>query len=203
MRSFIKHIRKILVPALALVSLGVNANVITLDFSNGVDRYDPSGQDSDNKPFTLLGDTLTLSGDSWKSVTGNFVISSDTVLKFELFIEDAGEIIGVGFDTDNTWSGSGEAGNFFQFAGSQNGPFTASNPQYDALNVWQLVELSLSDLAGQTFSRMVFITDDDRKDPLVGASFRSVQTAANQVPAPASIALLGAVLLLLGRFARK
>ncbi|WP_380058932.1 malectin domain-containing carbohydrate-binding protein (plasmid) [Falsihalocynthiibacter sp. SS001] len=140
---------------------------------NEITSYDAQ----DSKPgagYTVspTGDSLTLDGNVWKKTAitgGDYTITEDTVLRFDLTIlTDTGEIVGIGLENDNSFRTDNDA--LFQLFGSQN--FSSwsnqgSNGLYGNVGEVTSYEISLADYAGQTFSTLAFINDDDRNNSSV------------------------------------
>ena len=119
------------------------------------------------------GGALSLDGNVWKSVDlGSFEVTEDTVLRFDFRLDQLGEIHGIGLEDDNDL---GNGGAFFQLAGTQTlkvGDQTHRG-EYGAAGDTVSYTIDLSDYAGRTFDRMVFVNDHD------GAPRNAAETFSN------------------------
>lgn len=162
---------------------------------NAIQSYDRQ----DSKPGTGFevspaGDSLTLDGNVWKKTAltgGDYVITEDTVLRFDLTILTAtGEIVAIGLENDNAFRTEDDA--LFQIFGSQNFSTWTNqdfNDQYGEVGQPTSYEISLAEYAGQSFSTLAFINDDDVNGTSV-VQFANVQlveelvTVGNGTEAP-------------------
>ncbi|MCG8585776.1 MAG: hypothetical protein MI757_13805, partial [Pirellulales bacterium] len=71
--------------------------------------------DDDGDP-NQLDETLTLTGNGWRSIDFAYEVTEDTILEFDFSSTVEGEIHAIGFDTDDTISSD----RTFQFFGTQN-----------------------------------------------------------------------------------
>ena len=94
--------------------------------SGDLSRYGGSDRITGMPPSRRDGTTISLSGNAWKALDLPVTITENTVLSFDLSIEDAGEIVGIGFDTDNNLSPEF----LFQLDGTQSWGRQAFNGQY-------------------------------------------------------------------------
>lgn len=162
---------------------------------NAITSYD--GQDT--KPGTGFavsptGDSLTLNGNVWKKTAltgGDYIVSEDTILRFDLtIVNPTGEIVAIGLENDNSFRTDDDA--LFQLFGSQNfssGSNQSSNGLYGTVGEVQSYEIDLGAYAGQSFSTLAFINDDDGNNASV-VNFANVQlvevlqTGGNGTEAP-------------------
>ncbi len=178
------------------VSIDVRApgggDVVTdINFNeNDIDSYD--GQDaSPGTGFAIspTGESLTLTGNVWKKTAftgGDYAVTENTVLRFDLTVIDpSGEIVAIGLENDNNFRSDNDI--LFQLFGNQNFS-TWANQQYknDYGTVGQPTsyEISLADYAGQSFSLLAFINDDD-KNATSSVSFANVQMVEKLPDIPA------------------
>ena len=124
------------------------------------------------------GASLALSGNTWKEVAlprGAYQVTADTVLRFDLTLEgSAGEILGIGLETDGDFRSGGEA--LFQLAGRQNFGSHASREHFGragAVGETVSYEIDLGAHAGRSFDTLVLVADDDR-DAAVAVRFADV-----------------------------
>lgn len=131
-----------------------------------LDSY--AGQDV-NPTESLITDGFTLDGNSWKSVSGAFTITTDTILEFEFRSVSEGEIHGIGFDFDNTLSGA----QTIQLYGTQS--FGVGGATYTDIGNFQSFSLNVSDFLGTgVFDRIFFVNDDDANSS-ANSSFRNIR----------------------------
>ncbi|MEM8685443.1 MAG: tandem-95 repeat protein, partial [Pseudomonadota bacterium] len=145
---------------------------------NPIESYD--GQDSKRGTgFTIEdgGAGITLDGNVWKktAITGGYTITEDTVLRFDLtIINPTGEIVGIGLENDNSFRTDDDI--LFQLFGSQNFSTWTNqdyNGDYTGAGEPQSYEIDLSAYAGQSFSTLALINDDDVNNASV-VSFANV-----------------------------
>ena len=124
------------------------------------------------------GASLQLTGNTWKKIAlpaSAQTITEDTVLRFDMtLLGSAGEIIGIGLETDNNFRTSGDA--LFQLAGRQNFGSQSSREyfgQAGAVGETVSYEIDLGAFAGQSFATLVFLADDDR-DAAIDVRFSNV-----------------------------
>ena len=125
--------------------------------SHGGSKQDRSGGGT----VVDAGAGLRLAGNTWKSVAiagpdgGDYDVTENTVLELTFSASDAGEIAGVGFDTD---AGLSED-RFFALAGSQNWGNRAFHSNDDGMRT---VRIAVGESFTGTFDRLVFAADEDR-----------------------------------------
>jgi hypothetical protein len=125
------------------------------------------------------GTAVRLTGNTWKKIAlpDGAVIGEDTVLRFDLRLDgSAGEILAIGLETDDDFRSEGDA--IYQLAGRQNFGHASRDAFGQAGAPGQTVsyEIDLSDHAGDPFTHLVLIADDDR-DADVNAVFSNVRLA--------------------------
>lgn len=118
-------------------------------------------QDSDGN-FELQndGDTLKLENNTWKYVSTDFTVDSQTTISFEFKSSSEGEIHGIGFETDEDETES----RFVTLHGTQD--WGVSYDTYQKGDGWVEYEINIdsetnTNLAGTTISNLVFVNDDD------------------------------------------
>jgi hypothetical protein len=116
------------------------------------DNQDGSGKYiiSDN------GNTLSLYGNTWKSMPISAEITPDTVFELELKNNGAGEIIGIAFESDNKLTTS----RVYKFTGSQN--WSNDSYQYTDFDEYQIMTLPIGTMSIGEFDRLVFVLDEDK-----------------------------------------
>ena len=161
---------------------------------SAIESYD----NQDAKPgtgFTIAdgGASITLDGNVWKktSLPESYVITENTVLRFDFTALNAsGEIVGIGLENDNFYRTENDI--LFQIAGGQNFSAwanTALRGSYTGAGAPQFYEIDLSAYAGQSFSKLVLINDDDgSNDSLIRfanvALVEVIDTSGNDTAAP-------------------
>ena len=159
---------------------GGGETATAIDFSAApIQSYD----DQDTTPGAgfAVGDggaSLQLTGNTWKKIAlpaGAQTITEDTVLRFDMtLLGSAGEILGIGLETDNNFRNGGDA--LFQLAGRQNFGSQASREyfgQAGAVGETVSYEIDLGAFAGQSFATLVLLADDDR-DAAIDVRFANV-----------------------------
>ncbi|MCV6595643.1 MAG: hypothetical protein OIF40_00985, partial [Mangrovicoccus sp.] len=104
------------------------------------------------------GKTLVQSTDAWTTVDiGSFVVTEDTVLRFDFSSTDEGEIHGFEFDNDDL--PSGDYG--FQLFGTQT-IYRQDFNDYRLSDGTKTYEIAVGEFFTGTFDSLVFFSDDDR-----------------------------------------
>ncbi|SDX58100.1 Glyoxal oxidase N-terminus [Albimonas donghaensis] len=104
------------------------------------------------------GTAITLTGNAWKSVGIRQHITADTRLRLDVKAPDVGEFFGLALEND----GVIDRGNMLVLGGAQNVNRIADRFSYTAGGGVQSYDIALGDyFAGETFSRLVLIADDD------------------------------------------
>jgi RHS repeat-associated protein len=137
----------------------------------GADQDGQNGKDTAG--YSIEGSCgIQLAGNAWKKVPYTVNITSDSVLHFEVMIDDAGEITAIGLDDDSSWNNPVR---IFQLAGSQSGAVIQG---YEGVPSGEWVSASIP--VGQRFTGnmnfITFIRDDDA----VGrgtVSFRNIRVS--------------------------
>ncbi|WPJ96129.1 glycoside hydrolase family 71 protein [Coraliomargarita algicola] len=102
---------------------------------------------------------LELSGNAWKCIPLDYKVSKYTVLEFELFCHDAGEILGIGLDNDTDFQ---DEKRFFQLAGSDvllPYGWQESNGQYAGTTTFY--SIAVGDFYTGTMTKLFLVADDD------------------------------------------
>lgn len=160
------------VPVLPLLSFTNVRLYEALDFSEySVLPYDPEQDDSDTSMAQVSenGLSLTLSGNAWKRIEGEFTISADTVLIAHVRITGTVEVAGIGFDTNNFQN----ADSVLSFGGTQSYGLNAGD--VTATDGWQRIAIPVGEMIPPgSYNFMTFIADNDA-DPAAGeVEFRHV-----------------------------
>ena len=132
--------------------------------------YDPA-QDEGEAILSAGGARLTLTGNAWKTVELAQPITSNTWLSFDLTSDDVGEMIAVGFDSDDTLN---SLHRFFQLAGDPTIDVKTDFFTYEAGDGTRHFDIRLGDYSLGAPDRIVFGADDDA-DGSGTATFSNVQ----------------------------
>ncbi|MES9993736.1 MAG: RHS repeat-associated core domain-containing protein, partial [Candidatus Thiodiazotropha sp.] len=139
--------------------------------------YGGAGQDV-NGTATVQGNSLTLTGNTWKRIAFPYTITPDTVLEFDFESSTEGEIQGIGFDIDSTidreWS--------FKVYGSQSWGIQDAG-SYTGSGVMRLV-IPVGQYFTGTMQWLTFINDHDVASPTAQSRFSNVRVyeASGQAP---------------------
>ena len=118
------------------------------------------GQDQESTSYVVAdgGDTLHLTGNSWKKFNVSYDVTPNTVIEFDFQSSVEGEIQAIGFDTNDLLSSSDH---FFQLFGSQ---AWWGNQDYHDYSVGQGLRhyvIPIGQYFTGSFSRLVLANDDD------------------------------------------
>ena len=138
--------------------------------SNAINVMSYESQDEGTADISADGSTITLTDNAWKALDLTQTITANTVLSFDLKADVVGEVLGIGFDTDDNLSAEW----LFQLAGTQK-PLGLQDyyGQYTAGDGWVHYEIAVGQFFTGDFSRLVLAGDDDAgtgADP----SFRNI-----------------------------
>ncbi len=124
---------------------------------SSIQTFDAS-EDTGAASVSPGGASVLLSGSAWKEIPGNFVITADTILRFQYSASAQGRIQAIGFDTD----AQATPATVFQIDGTDvygiqdfNGLHTAG------VGETAVVEIPVGTFFTGTFNRLVLISDDD------------------------------------------
>lgn len=140
-----------------------------IDFNSYTINSYGGSQDNGSGSVYGSGEGIVLTGNSWKSISLNYTITSNTVIEFEFGSTSQGEIHGIGFDTDNSIS----ANRTFQLYGTQNW----GNRDYDYTNpgYWQSFTVPVGSYYTGTFNRLFFSNDKDSGSTNNNTYFRNIK----------------------------
>jgi len=119
-----------------------------------------------------------LKANAWKKISSNFIITPNTIVDFEFRSNLAPEIIGIGFDNDEEIS----ANLSFQVGGYQRWGIQ-NYRSFNALSTWQKVSIPVGKFFTGTFSKFIFICDEDKFNPPGDAMFRNIRIHQGNCPA--------------------
>ncbi|GAB5495479.1 MAG: hypothetical protein Phyf2KO_05590 [Phycisphaerales bacterium] len=155
-----------------MVTLSVNARTTDgVDFDSvDIDSYGGADQDRDLTVETD-GDTLSMSGNGWKSIDYDYTVTEDTILEFQFKSGTEGEIHGIGFDTD----GSIDPGKTFRLHGTQDWGIDMSSDYEGSEGEWVTYRIRVGDHFQGDFDRMTFVNDHDAGGQDGESAFRGVR----------------------------
>jgi hypothetical protein len=186
-----------------LASFSAQAEFI--NFNDAIESFGGS-QDAGGLGFASVdGYTLTLQGNTWKTVIGNHTVTENTVLQFEFMSTGQGEVQGIGFDNDNEISDDF----MFRVYGTQNWGITTTD-YYNANDGWKAYTINVGEYYTGNFTKLVFAMDYDASTSgfSPNSNFRNVQVQNQEVsvvssPVSGAILTLGLASLLTRRFKLK
>ncbi len=111
------------------------------------------------------GQTVGLRNNAWKAVLLDYTISENTVISFDFGSTQQGEIHGIGFDNNNSISGS----RTFRLYGTQFWGIS-SYDNYSNLGYWTSYSIPVGDFYTGDFNRLFFVMDHDN-NPKNGTSY--------------------------------
>ncbi|ABG39607.1 hypothetical protein Patl_1081 [Paraglaciecola sp. T6c] len=155
---------------LAQTNSGVGESNAAINFNDTAIKSFDTQDEAGDYIINDTGATLTLLGNTWKSVQGEYEITPQTTLTFELKNNGAGEIVGIAFENDNQLTSS----RLYKFSGTQQW----SNNAYKYTNVgdFQTITLPIGQMSTGEIDRLVFVLDDDNPTgTLAEVSFKNVK----------------------------
>lgn len=155
---------------LAQTNSGVGESNAAINFNDTAIKSFDTQDEAGDYIINDTGATLTLLGNTWKSVQGEYEITPQTTLTFELKNNGAGEIVGIAFENDNQLTSS----RLYKFSGTQQW----SNDAYKYTNVgdFQTITLPIGQMSTGEIDRLVFVLDDDNPTgTLAEVSFKNVK----------------------------
>ncbi|MEM0981292.1 MAG: hypothetical protein AAGH78_13590 [Cyanobacteria bacterium P01_H01_bin.58] len=110
-----------------------------------------------------------------KQLSSDYVITANTILKFDYEGVVEGEIHGIGFDTDNVLKNS-DRSNFLQVDGTQNWGIQDLD-EFITADVGGVTsyEIPIGDFFTGSFSRLVFANDHDVSNPTASATYSNIE----------------------------
>jgi hypothetical protein len=147
------------------------ASAIIIDFNNyGINSY--SVQDETGTALVSpSGSSLELTGNIWKSISLNYVVTSNTLLNFEFFSDIEGEIQSIGFDNNNVLSSPFT----FQLFGVQSNFGVQTFNTYEVVQGWKSFNIDVGSFYTGSFDRLFFTNDHDVPSPTSTSLFRNVE----------------------------
>ncbi len=119
-----------------------------------VDSFDKQDR---TKTYEISNDgfQITLSGNTWKSVPHTDTIKPETMVEVDVTHTGRGELIGMGFETDNKLTYS----RLFKFYGSQD--WHSNGPKTSLVNAPETLTFNLGQFITGPINRLVFALDYD------------------------------------------
>ena len=158
----------------AIVSLTINAvdSVSHLDFDNyNIDSYGGKGQDRYSEiEFLDSGNTLKLSGNTWKKIDYSYNVTASTVLEFDFKADILGEIHGIGFDNNLKIDPT----KTFALAGSQTWGLQEYRT-YNSSGSSMHFKIPVGEFYTGNFLHLFFVNDDDKKDSQSNSYFSNIR----------------------------
>ncbi|MEQ9671648.1 Calx-beta domain-containing protein [Coleofasciculus sp. G2-EDA-02] len=135
--------------------LAVTANGITDTYT--LDSY--AGNQDKRAKVTLSEDSreVQLEGNGWKKLGLDYTITADTILEFDFKSTAEGEIQGIGFDTDDSFSYK----QFFKLYGTQSWGIKDFNNYSDTPGEWQSYQIRVGDFFTGQMNYLVLGNDHD------------------------------------------
>jgi hypothetical protein len=143
-------------------------NILTFDTENNVQDLSGGADDTyDN------GDTLRLSGNTWKKVLINYTITENTILQFDFMSTVEGEIHGIGFCVNHRHCHQGQG---FRLYGKQDW-FNETYNTYSSEIApnWRTYSIPVGEFFTGRFSHLFFVADKDEGDPNAESIFHNIR----------------------------
>ncbi len=148
----------IAIDAISLTTGGTNPDpdpgCAALDFNdftiNSFSNQDSAGDFS----IGTGGASLTLTNNTWKSISLNYTVTANTVIEFEFSSTSQGEIHAIGFEDDNTLTQT----RYFKVHGTQNYGITNFDNYTSGTTTYVI---PVGDSYTGAMDRLVFINDND------------------------------------------
>ncbi|MGN7437394.1 MAG: Ig-like domain-containing protein [Alcanivorax sp.] len=130
-----------------------------IDFSTAtITHYGVSQNKSDNFFIEDNGNTLHMENNTWKDITLNYTVTSNTVIEFDFMSTSQGEIHGIGFDTND-----GIDSNLtFKLYGTQGWGIGTYNNYAGNEGEWVHYTIDVGARYTGNFTRLFFVNDDDQ-----------------------------------------
>ncbi|MEM1027403.1 MAG: LamG-like jellyroll fold domain-containing protein, partial [Planctomycetota bacterium] len=123
------------------------------------------------------GSTLRLIGNRWQAIDiGNYAVTANTVLEFDFTSSSIGEIHGIGFDVDTTYTDSVDGPHFFKLYGTQTDhDFESAYHNYDPVQGVSAYKIPVGQFFSGIHSKLVFVMDHDVVSPTGESVFSNVK----------------------------
>lgn len=149
------------------------------------------------------GDSLRLTGNTWRAIAFDYTVTADTILAFDFSSSVAGERQGIGFDADLTHSGAATDQIRFDLYGTQEGGPDVLvhdfNDYEDVAPGIRHYEIPVGTFFTGAVAYMTFVNDDDINNSQANGLFSHVQVYEAGDPLPATINFNDQAVLSYGR----
>ncbi|MGK0188963.1 MAG: hypothetical protein ACI9R3_004779 [Verrucomicrobiales bacterium] len=161
------------------LNLASNTVTVTYEQSDYINFDDytvsPFDNSQDDGTYSIHGEgeEIRFKDNAWKSINFSYTVTADTVIEFEFKSTKQGEIHGIGFESDNSISSS----RIFRVYGSQDWGWS-NYDNYDNYggSGWESYSIPVGQFYTGSFSKLVFVTDDDYSGNGTGKSqFKNVR----------------------------
>ncbi len=143
-----------------------------IDFNSSSPEAYGGSQDKGEVTVQEDGARISLIGNAWKAVSGDYEITANTVMTFEFGIVRPGEIHGIGFAKNDNANSS----TTFQLYGSQQwGRQNARDYTDGNLGSWRSFTIPVGEYFTGTFDRMTFVNDHDDGSRDAYGAYRNIR----------------------------
>ena len=154
----------------------LNSDVVLTvnDSTNNYTLSSYGGTTQDKGIFSISDDKaeIEITGNSWKKLDiNNYNVTENTVLKFDFQSNTEAEIQGIGFDNDDTISGSDE-NHLFQVAGTQDWGIEIED--YTLGSGWKTYEIKVGEHISGEFNYLTLANDHDISNSTAQSQFRNI-----------------------------
>lgn len=143
---------------------------LPIDFATATIQSFGGSQDQGTFQVVNSGKVLKLERNAWKAIPLDYNITANTVLEFEFYATEEGEIHGIGFDDDNAIS--------YAYTFKVHGTQAWGRLEYDNYpggGVWKKYSIPVGKYYSGEADRLVFACDNDRYPHGGNAYFRNVK----------------------------
>ncbi len=141
------------------------------------DTQDVNGQAQIQNTGNTPGNTLSLSGNTWKKIQIDYNITANTILSFDFKSTQQGEVQGIGIDNDNALSSD----YFFKLFGTQTwGQLNYDN--YTTADGWKHYDIAIGQFFTGNARYLIFGNDHDVANPTAQSLFANVRLAEPASP---------------------
>jgi len=150
--------------------------LLTSPIQINFNTYSPSSFGSEDvKPTMTIedgGNTLHISGNSWKKIGLPYTITPYTVLEFDFKSSFQAEVNGIGFDTDQSMS----SGYTFKLYGTQGWGISVPSYNYaSSVPNWKHYRIPVGEYFTGSMVYMVFVNDHDVTNPTGESYFSNIK----------------------------
>ncbi|MDJ0729726.1 MAG: G8 domain-containing protein [Crocosphaera sp.] len=145
-----------------------------------------SYSNQDKNPKTVIednGSSLKIIGNSWKKIAMPYEVTANTVLEFDFFSSQQGEINGIAFDNDNNQDTN--SNQLFKLFGTQGFGDQTFNNYQDSVGQWKHYRIEVGQFYTGQMNELVFINDHDVSNPTAESIFSNIQVY-EETPVPSN-----------------